>query len=35
MKINPVLAAVVGSLILLSGCDEETPEEVQIVPAPY
>ena len=33
MKINPVLAAAVGSMILLSGCDEEEPEEVQIVPA--
>ena len=33
MKINPVLAAAVGSLILLSGCDEETPDEVQTVPA--
>ena len=33
MKINPVLAAALSSLILLSGCDEEEPEEVQIVPA--
>ena len=33
MKINPVLAAAVSGLILLSGCDEETPEEVRIVPA--
>ena len=33
MKINPVLAAAVSGLILFSGCDEETPEEVQVVPA--
>lgn len=33
MKINHVLAAAAASLILLSGCDEETPEEIQIVPA--
>ena len=32
MKINPVFAAAVGSLILLSGCDEEEPE-VHTVPA--
>ena len=33
MKINPVLAAALSGLILLSGCDEETSDEVQIVPA--
>lgn len=32
MKINPFLAALVGSLILFSGCNEETPE-VSAVPA--
>ncbi|MBO4648367.1 MAG: efflux RND transporter periplasmic adaptor subunit [Lentisphaeria bacterium] len=32
MKITPVLAAAVGSLVLLSGCDEETPQ-VRTVPA--
>ena len=32
MKINPVLAAAVGSLILLSGCDEEKPQ-APVVPA--
>lgn len=33
MKINPVLAAAVSGLILFSGCEEETPDEVQSVPA--
>ena len=33
MKINPVLAAAVGGLILLSGCDEEESEVQNVVPA--
>lgn len=33
MKINPVLAAAVSGLILLSGCDEEEPEVQNVVPA--
>ena len=32
MKLNPVFAAAVGCLVLLSGCDEETPQ-VRTVPA--
>jgi len=32
MKINPLFAAAVGSLILLSGCNEETPQ-ARTVPA--
>ena len=32
MKINPVFAAAVGTLILLSGCNEETPQ-ARTVPA--
>ena len=32
MKIKPVFAAAVGSLVLLSGCNEETPQ-VRTVPA--
>ena len=34
MKINPVLAAAVGSLVLLSGCNKKEAQDIPLPPDP-